>query len=389
LEVASKVKEATAATDAVPGEKNSSTETNGSSGSVAADGVGAASPADGVLPTNPESSGPGLPSLPQPQQQSHHRLSRWNEKIAMKEIFRQADGVSPELLVPTLYSCYFDSLTGNGNTAGGAEQPTADEEQIRAAVYKAVANAFENDGSLKLVHVKPSHMCRGLGITQISREDFQKAKEATSEGKDPTFHLNKDMFRERLSRELAPLALRHARRGVLIEPHVTHTSEIRVTCVFGQPVAAVSYRPNDSTGEHDIMFDAAKSRESATRRVMAYLAKVDKATGATSSLWKRIATTASAVARGTDFLRVDFFLNAESGQFWLNEMDTTYAYMTATGFHGYLACDFIGQLWFYVWRQKLRSRQRQVKRAQVLAAVAAARKAQEERKTQSTKAAAE
>ena len=72
------------------------------------------------------------------------------------------------------------------------------------------------------------------------------------------------------------------------------------------------------------MFDAAKSRESCTRRVMAYLASVDKATGSSESLWDKLSGIAGAVATGTDFLRVDFFLNAETGQFWLNEMDTTF-----------------------------------------------------------------
>ncbi len=159
-----------------------------------------------------------------------------------------------------------------------------------------------------------------------------------------------------------------------------HTSEIRVTCVFGRPVAAVSYRPSDASGSHDVMFDASgQHRESALRRVVAYLRALDDArlraatataaaaaatatataaravaeteaatattTAATATAaaaeeeerrdtWARMCEVAEAVAAHTDFLRVDFFLDAASGHFWVNEMDPTYAYVTAIGFHG-------------------------------------------------------
>lgn len=108
---------------------------------------------------------------------------------------------------------------------------------------------------------------------------------------------------------------------------ISHSSEIRITCVFGRPVAAVSYRPDDSDGVHDIMFDHNKTRESSTRRVKAYLTKMDATlsdgAGVSTSTWDKICAVASSVAKGTDFLRVDFFLDAQTGQFWLNEMDPT------------------------------------------------------------------
>ena len=107
--------------------------------------------------------------------------------------------------------------------------------------------------------------------------------------------------------------------------------------MFGRPVAAVSYRPDDSSGTHDIMFDAKKTRQSSLRRVKTYLRTIHSAqetagentagdgnTTETHSLWDRMSAVAAAVASGTDFLRVDFFLDAATGNFWLNEMDTTW-----------------------------------------------------------------
>ena len=116
---------------------------------------------------------------------------------------------------------------------------------------------------------------------------------------------------------------------------IKHTSEIRITCVFGRPVAAVSYRPDDSTGQHDILYDETQTRQSTTRRVAQYLNELDRQRiesntapsspdGEADGTWRKMCAVASAVAKGTDFLRVDLFFDARSGQFWLNEMDITY-----------------------------------------------------------------
>ena len=125
---------------------------------------------------------------------------------------------------------------------------------------------------------------------------------------------------------------------MLFCPQIHHTSEIRITCVFGQPIAFVSYRPGDSEGIHDIMFDENVTRESSTRRVERYLHEIDKkmqfsegiqpSEGGDSSkpkfsLWERMRLAASTIAKGTDFLRVDIFLDANSAKFWINEMDPT------------------------------------------------------------------
>jgi len=99
-----------------------------------------------------------------------HLLSRWNEKIAMKQLFQDA-GIANELIVPTLYSAYFDELL-----ASTAAVPDADETNtiIQAKISQAVAEAFSKNKALNIVHVKPSHMCRGLGITKISRAQYEQ-----------------------------------------------------------------------------------------------------------------------------------------------------------------------------------------------------------------------
>ena len=103
-----------------------------------------------------------------------HLLSRWNEKIAMKKIF--AERVQDKKhLVPTLFSVYMDELTDDtSNDANGA---------VTSAVTSAVANAFESDPLLEQVHVKPSHMCRGLGITSICRKEFIAAQQEAVSGR--------------------------------------------------------------------------------------------------------------------------------------------------------------------------------------------------------------
>ena len=198
------------------------------------------------------------------------QLNHWNEKIAMKNILRQR--VAPSRLVPTLFAAYFDEMPASGSgesdhgcrpdassaatggegegegeprdhdddsaTVGVATTSRADDsrepslpDRVQAEVGKAIGKAFDADISLQQVHVKPSHMCRGLGITVVTRDQYMLS-EATYRsavlhgGGDPAsrvwpaVQLNRELFRGKLSKELAPLGLADARRGVVVEPHV-------------------------------------------------------------------------------------------------------------------------------------------------------------------------
>jgi hypothetical protein len=183
----------------------------------------------------------------------------------MKDIFRAS--APQDVLVPTLFCAYFDELVAtNDNTVGSCSSTsgeplvsdssnttTALEATVTTAVSRAVVAAFQADPTLDKVYVKPTHMCRGLGITVISRRDCQLQKEEkekdeevvpSSESESVTttgdvgsgsassgsatnashggdvLKLNRDLFRAKLSKELAPLALSTARRGVIVEPLV-------------------------------------------------------------------------------------------------------------------------------------------------------------------------
>ena len=102
------------------------------------------------------------------------------------------------------------------------------------------------------------------------------------------------------------------------------------------------------------MYKSKASRQSTTRRVIGHLDSLDAARFArmraggggnapekntkvsdleTKSTpprtWEKMCSIAQTVAAGTDFLRVDFFLDEGTGDFWVNEMDPTFVQIAA------------------------------------------------------------
>ena len=98
---------------------------------------------------------------------THQKLSDWNEKIAMKQKFASTPLVQDKMVVPTLYSAYFDQFKA-------ATEETTLTQLVTEAVTEAVVLAFNKDPSLQKVYIKPTHMCRGLGITVTTRDDVEK-----------------------------------------------------------------------------------------------------------------------------------------------------------------------------------------------------------------------
>jgi len=216
--------------------------------------------------------------------------------------------------------------------------PGSSSDQLLDGLRTTCTTLLQQHSGLVL---KPTHSCRSRGVVLMP-----PGRDATamhdggrqSSGSLSEIELPRALVtQEDLPAESAPMALAEVPAGAMIQPYVNHDIEVRVVCIWGVPVTAIATDGTSGLG-CDYLYDP--------------LLHIDPLTALQERLgplWGRIAEAAAAVSQGSDFLRVDFFVEMATGTLLINEVDYIYQFVTARGWHGWIGAERIAQIWADAW----------------------------------------
>lgn len=234
----------------------------------------------------------------------NQELSQYEEKISMKKLFHQCD-------VPTTRVMYHFPQNSSNNLS---------EEDLQLLLMETVQQQHQpqqqrilNSGRqpIPLVVAKASHLTTGNCVFILLSDGSVKAPQPVGPGKtvmlenqrknDVLTYANvaTDLLNslEKNAGQRECKALRECRPGFLMEDYFHHDLELRVATIFGKVIVGAS---DNGLKIHSM----------------------DSGPPWVKYLWPSIVKWSQKLSKGTDYLRIDYFINTKTLEIFASEMNT-------------------------------------------------------------------